>query len=215
MRLFLILATLLGIPLILVAQSEGHGRVTGDVVNEAGEAIGDASVCYSAKYEHGSGSGCSSADAYGKFDIEVPFEANRIFAEKPAAGYLSDKQEEWGVSLHLNQSEPSAHVVLKMGAYPAQLTFNVSAEDSGKPISQFTLRWFVINDDPGVRFSFATNGNAVSVPPNQDVLLIVQAPGYRRWFYQDAASPGQPTLRLQSGEHRTINAELEPLSPQN
>lgn len=217
MRPFLILATLLGIPLSLAAQSQqqAQGRVTGEVVNEAGEAIGNASVCYSVTYEHGSGSGCSSADGYGKFDIQVPLGANRIFAEKPAAGYLSDKEEGWGTSLHLSQSEPSAYVVLKIGANPAVLTFNVSAKDTGKPISHFSLRWFVINDEPGVRFSFSTNGNTVSVPPNQDVLLIVQAPGYRRWFYQDTASPGQPTLRLQPGEERTINADLEAISPQN
>lgn len=52
--------------------------------------------------------------------------------------------------------------------------------------------------------------NRVLVPPNVDVLLIVQADGYERWFYTDVALASRPVIRLSSGEQRTIDAELEP-----
>ena len=52
--------------------------------------------------------------------------------------------------------------------------------------------------------------NRVLVPPNVDVLLIVQTHGYERWFYTDVALASRPVIRLSSGEQRTIDAELEP-----
>jgi len=41
------------------------------------------------------------------------------------------------------------------------------------------------------------------LPPNVDVLLIVEARGYERWFYADVALASRPVIRLSSG--RTEN----------
>jgi hypothetical protein len=73
----------------------------------------------------------------------------------------------------------------------------------------------VLEKDPAISFSFATNQNVVSVPSSRDLVLLVQAPGYKRWFYFDAANPGQPTARFASGEERTVDAELEPVETKN
>jgi hypothetical protein len=54
-----------------------------------------------------------------------------------------------------------------------------------------------------------TSRKEASVPPDTDLLVIVQAPGYKRWFYTDPSSPSKPTLRLHSGEERTLDAELD------
>ena len=48
------------------------------------------------------------------------------------------------------------------------------------------------------------------IPPGIDVILAIQAQGYRRWFYIDP-STSQPILRVTSGEEKHIEVELEPL----
>ena len=48
------------------------------------------------------------------------------------------------------------------------------------------------------------------IPPGIDVIVAIQAQGYRRWFYIDP-STSQPILRVTSGEEKHIEVELEPL----
>jgi hypothetical protein len=44
-----------------------------------------------------------------------------------------------------------------------------------------------------------------------EVTLKVTAEGYRPWLYADPSNPSRPLpLRLESGEERILNIELEP-----
>jgi len=243
MRSPLTVAILLVLSLAMFAQTPAQyqGRIVGTVVDDAGKPfpIGDdagkplsnAVVCFAKIGDHPANKGCSPADARGQFNIHVPLEINRVYAEKPEAGYLDDEYlEQAGVAVSLSQAEPTAHVVLKMGPKPAQLTFNVSAKDTKKPIEHFWLTWLVFIGDPpqttdtpneetrrspsnSIRYTYSTPRNRVSVPSNRDVLVLVHARGYKHWLYLDA-NAGQPILRFQPGEERTIEAELEPVTVQ-
>lgn len=218
MRHLLLVASLLMAcqPFFAQSQPPFQGRITGTVVNDSGEPIAQAMVCYSTVRPRQMTSGCRPADDQGRFDIEVPIETNRVYAQKPDEGYVSDNDlPKSAAAMNLTQAEPSAHLVLNVGPKAAQITVNVTAKDSGKPIADFRLRWFVISDDPAINFTYSTNEHVISVPSNKDVMLIVQAKGYRRWFCFDADDPAQPTLQLQPGEERVIDAALDPLPAKN
>jgi len=241
MRSLFLLAGLLVFSASLLAQTQPsyQGRIVGTVVDDAGKPFpsGDdagkpfsnAIVCFAKIGDHPADKGCSPADTRGQFDIRVPLEVDRVYAEKPEAGYLDDEYlERAGVAVSLSPAEPTAHVVLKMGPKPAQLTFNVSARDTKKPIEKVWVTWLVFRGDPPqtadplkgqrqsanlIRYTYSSPQNRVSVPSNRDVLVFVHAHGYRHWFYLEA-SAGQPVLRFQPGEERTIAVELEPVATQ-
>lgn len=218
MRPLLLVASLLIAcpPFFAQTQPPFQGRITGTVVNDAGEPIAHAMVCYTTVGPREIASGCSAADPQGRFDVEVPIQANRIYAQKPDDGYVSDDDsQKLSVAINLTQAEPTAHLSLSVGPKAGQITVNVTDKDTGKPIKDFRLRWFVVDDNPAIHFTFSTNGRVISVPSNKDVMLIVQAKGYHRWFHFDADNPAQPTLRLQPGEERSIDAALDPVPPQN
>jgi hypothetical protein len=55
-----------------------------------------------------------------------------------------------------------------------------------------TVRWIVIDDmltNPS-----ETSKNEISVPLDKDLLIIVHASGYKRWFYIDPSNTSGPTL---------------------
>jgi hypothetical protein len=120
---------------------------------------------------------------------------------------LPGKQSDSGIQIKLSHENPVAHVVVRLGASPAHLTFNISDKNTGKAVASAVVRWVVIDDI--LTLSSQTSKNEISVPPDKDLLIIVRAPGCRRWFYTDPSSPSEPTLRLHSGEERTLDAELD------
>jgi hypothetical protein len=241
MRSLFFVAALLIFSASLLAQTHPpyQGRIVGTVVDDAGrpfpsgddagKPFSNAIVCFAKIGDHPANKGCSPADARGQFDIRVPIEINRVYAEEPEAGYLDDEYlEQAGVAVNLSPAEPAAHVVVKMGPKPAQLTFKVSAKDTKKLIQKFWVTWLVFLGDPpqtadthqgqrqsanSIRYTYSTPRNRVFVPSNRDVLVFVHAHGYRHWFYLEA-NAGQPVLRFQPGEERTIAVELEPVATQ-
>lgn len=209
-----------------------HGRIRGTVVDDTGKPFPDALVCFAVPASDTGATcngpvnrrgefcikGCSPVrGSRGEFDIRVPVETTRIFAEKPEAGYMDDSDlTRAGMAVQLTESAPTAQLSLKIGPKPAKLTFNVVAKETRKPIERFTLTWFIMNDDPsGVRYTYSTQRNSVSVPSSRDIMVMVHARGYRHWFYLDSAHGGQPILRFQPGEERTTEAGLESLAGQN
>ena len=147
-------------------------------------------------------------DAQGHFDISVPLETNRIFAQNPQAGYQQpNRPMEQGVRIRLSEQEPVAHVRIKIGPRPAAVVLIVTDRATGKPVDSFAVRWIRLDDGPAEATD--SNKSRVLVPPNVEFLLTVVASGYERWFYSDVSNPSRPILRLASGEERTIAVELE------
>jgi len=197
------------------AQSSDTGRlqghIIGSVVNDANEPIGYAILCTTIVRAQSANTSCGQeTDAQGHFDINVPLETNRIFAQKPQAGYQPvHKPMDQGVPVKLSELEPVAHVKINIGERPGELTLAVTDRVTGKPIDSFTVRWIRIDDGP-VEATDRSSKGRISVPANIEVILTVRADGYERWFYADDSAPSRPVLRLGSGEQRTIAVELEP-----
>lgn len=187
-----------------------QGRIVGSVVNDLNEPIGSAILCTSIVHTNSANTTCGEkADKQGRFDISVPLETNRVFAQNPDAGFQPPSRPmEQGARVELTESKPVAEVTLQIGPRPAEIDLRVTDKATGKPIDSLTVRWMRIEDEPAT-FVESTK-NRVLVPPNVDVLLIVQARGYKRWFYTDLTSPSHPVLNLSSGDQRTVAAELEP-----
>jgi hypothetical protein len=54
------------------------------------------------------------------------------------------------------------------------------------------------------------------IPPAVEITLEVTAGGYKPWFYTDASNPSRPLpLRLESGEQKSLDIELEPDATQS
>jgi len=212
---WLCFAVCLVLPSTLAAQSSGtgrtQGRIIGFVVNDANEPIGDAILCRGVVLAKSATTSCGSdhTDAQGHFDINVPLETNRIFAEKPQAGYLQvNRPMDRGVAVKLSELGPVAHVKINIGARSGDLILVITDRATGKAVDSFIVRWIRIDDGP-VEFSSSSKAR-ISVPANVEMLLTVRANGYEQWFYADDSAPSRPILRLDSGEQRTIAVELEP-----
>ena len=188
-----------------------QARIIGLVVNDVNEPIAYATLCTSVVRTNSARTSCGpKADRQGHFDIGVPLDTNRVSAEKPDGGYqVLNRPMEEGVEVKLTESDPVAHVTIQIGPRPAEIDVRVTDRATGKPVDSFTVRWMQIDDHGPAMFTEGTK-NRIFVPPDVDVLLIVQAHGYERWFYNDVTSPSHPVLRLSSGEQRTIDAALEP-----
>jgi hypothetical protein len=190
------------------AQTQGH--IIGSVVNDSNDPVGHARLCTSVVRTNSAHTECGAqgADADGNFDIRVPLETNRIFAENPQAGYqAANNPMEQGVPVNLNELEPVANVTIKIGPSPAEIVLDVVDRSTGKPVSAFVVRWIRIDDAPVAATD--SNKNRILVPPNVELLLTVRSPGYERWFYTDVSARSRPILRLASGERKTISVELE------
>lgn len=217
MRLFCLVACIVVASIFSAAQSgqpaQTQGRIIGSVVNDSDEPVGHASLCTSVVGTNSAHTECGAqrVDADGHFDIRVPLETNRIFAENPQAGYQANNPMEQGVHVKLSELEPVANVTIKIGPSPAEIVLDVVDRSTGNPVSAFVVRWIRI-DDNGPVAATDSNKNHVFVPPNVELLLTVRSPGYERWFYTDVSAPSRPILRLAFGERKAISVELEPVS---
>lgn len=192
-------------------QAQVNGHIIGVVVNDSNEPVGNATLCTSVVHATSARTECGRqrTDGDGHFDIRVPLETNRIYAENSEAGYQEVKHDpmKQGVGVQLSEQEPVANVTIKIGPSPAEIVLDVTDRSTGKPVRSFIVRWIRMDDGP-VAVTDSPKGD-VLVPPNVELLLTVRSPGYERWFYTDDSAPTRPTLRLASGERRTISVELE------
>jgi hypothetical protein len=219
MRPFSLFVVFLAIPVIAqsVPTSPAHGHIIGKVVNQAGEPVAKARLCWGHYDEHGGGSTCGNeADDEGRFNLQVALDTNRVWAEKPSDGYWSDNDfSKLGQSISITPQKPTAHLVVRLGARPGHITFNVADKNTGLPIKGFEILVATVDENSILTRFEARDQTLVAVPPDKDLLILVQANGYRRWFYTDGATASQPTVRLESGEERSVEADLEPKSGHN
>lgn len=186
-------------------QEQGH--ITGTVVNDDGDPIRYATICTVVKRtDGGSSTSCGGAepDEHGNFDIAVPLATNGIYADSREAGYLhEDSKPGSETPVSLSASQPTTHVVLRVGVRPAKIKFTVTDRDTGKAIESFQVRWIALDDSRSFTTDFR---RPLLVPANTDVVIAVTARGYKTWLYSEG-NPSEP-LRFHSGEEREIPAEL-------
>lgn len=64
----------------------------------------------------------------------------------------------------------------------------------------------------GGNFARDTGSSSARVPVGAatETVVEVSAKGYKNWFYSDPPNPSRPVLRLESGEERSLEVQLEP-----
>jgi hypothetical protein len=190
----------------------GDGRITGTVVNSDGEPVGQATICTSISNPHSSSTACGSTqtDKDGRFElVHLPMGEMGVFAENQNAGYWTDDSDS-GQKVVLTSQDPLAHIVLKAGPPPGELTIAVLDKVTGRPIQSSTIRT-TQGSHTFINENLPTT--TVRVRPNAEVMVQISAPGYKTWYYIDPDDPSQPVLRLRSRENKTIDAYLDQKLP--
>ena len=217
MRPFFAFVVLTALPLAAqtAPASEASGHISGKIVNQSGDSIAHARVCFGHFDGLGGHSTCGpEADDEGRFNLAVPMDTNRVSAEKPSDGYWSDPDLARGGQLvSLTSEKPSARLLLNLGQKPARITFSVIDKETGLPITDVNIQIAQVDESITTR-SVAFQQDSIAVPPDKDMLIVIQANGYKRWFYMDEGA-NQPTVHLQSGEERNAEVNLEPASKPN
>jgi hypothetical protein len=193
-----------------------EGRVTGTVLDEFSQPINKANVCTVIYLPSKSDARCFAyTDKTGQFQIDhVPMGTYGVVASKIDDGYT-----DFGTApvqkVTITPEEPLANVMLKLGPRAGILIPLVKDKVTGKLVPDFFLNWRV--DVPGGTWTGASGFSQwttrTSIPAGKDVSLQVSAPGYQTWVYANPSNQSRPSyLRLESGERKSLNVELEPES---
>lgn len=84
---------------------------------------------------------------------------------------------------------------------------------TGRPIEHPNVEYIARDGDAaggGLGGEYGKGQFRVVVPASTDLVLIIQARGYRGWIYTDPNSPSRPVLQLVPGEQRHLDVFLEP-----
>jgi len=149
--------------------------------------------------------------------VNVPYGDNALAADDPAHGYANSQASLYARAIdnkvpvnvaHLSAEHPQATIEVHIPYKAAFLTVHLTDAITGKP--QLALFYELsAQADPQGRYIKGSQSakDQLLVPPNENVLLKVSAPGYREWPYDN--SPGY-VLNLLPGEHKTIDVTLQP-----
>jgi len=194
------------------------GQIIGTVVNDVGEPVREAQVCTRITYQTGSSNACGGAqtDEKGAFQMsQVPFGKIGVYAEAVRQGYWRDDETARTQTVMPSAQVPVAHVALKVGPKPGELIVNVRDKTSGKNVDSFFVR--LIADTTGYCSGVGnfpnqpgSVGARVPVGSGTEAVVEVSAKGYKNWYYSDPSEPSRPVLRLEPGEEKTLEVQLDP-----
>jgi hypothetical protein len=191
----------------LTAQS---GSIQGIVVNENGAPVDHAFICITVFRKAGGQTSCNElTDPSGQFEVRnLPLGSFYVFATKEEDGYSAYNQAP-GQKISLTLAKPSeTNLTIKLGIRSGTVTASVKDKFSGKPVQDIRLSWMGIDESITGSGSGYSGEFSLNLPPAKDFVFVVSAPGYKHWFYIDPSS--RPSLRLESGEKKTLEIELEP-----
>ena len=159
-----------------------------------------------------------NSDEAGQFVIEnLEPGIYDIFGESDATGCpntaLSFYPNENPIKVTLG-NVGTALVVLVLGPRAGVLSGTVLDKVTGRAIVSRHALHFVVRKVSRREDSIEFLGPAKFrwlIPPVTEVTLEVIAEGYKPWLYADPSNPSKPLpFRLESGEEKTLNVELEP-----
>ncbi len=141
-----------------------------------------------------------------------------VFGESDAAGYpntaISFYSTKEPTRVVLGSDSPTARVVLNLGPRAGVLSGTVIDKFTGKAIVSRHALHFIVKRASNPEDSILFGGPAKFrwlIPPAVEVTLEVTAEGYKAWSYTDPSNPSQLLpLRLESGEQKSLDIELEP-----
>lgn len=192
------------------------GTIAGIVLNEAGEPVDHAQICLSVsirKNETSINCRVSTSHDGGTFAIEhLKPGTYGLFAIKQEDGYSIENQER-GQVVNITANQPYANITIHMMPKGGVVLGAVKDAVTGKPIEHPNVQYVAL-DGEGEGGGLADRGNGqfrIVVPAATDVVLIVQARGYKGWIYTDPDNPSRPVLQFAPGEQKHFDIILEPL----
>ncbi len=213
-------ATLLAL-LVLPALAQGgqpsssvqpEGTISGFVLDAHDQNVEHASVCTNSFSNSTSMTDCRTfTDQSGHFTIEhVPMNSYKVFAVKEEDGYSMDEQlPVQNVVLTANQ--PFAQVTLKLGPRSGMLTGTVRDKATGKPIGpegKLSITYVSVEESSSGSISGLDGAKLrANLPADKEFIVFVSGASYKPWFYINDQS--RPTLRLEPGEQKVLDVELE------
>jgi uncharacterized surface anchored protein len=204
------LICILSVHCLAAAQHLGH--IGGIVLDENGQVFEDADVCLMMRSGNNTAITCNLArtDKSGKFAINnLENGTYGVFATRDAEGYSIQNQSP-GEKVELTVQDPAAEVTVRLRPRGGVLLGSVLDEFTGQPLKRAWLNYQDI-DGKASGSSLISDGRILlAVPTDCDLVIVVSAEGYKGWIFTDPANPARPVLRLQSGERKTLDVQLEP-----
>jgi hypothetical protein len=208
----------LGLAISSAAQSAGSGSICGTVLDENGQPANGISIMAVYLGAHSGPYPASRSDSTGHYCLfNVPYGDNVPAADDPTHGYANSQASLYAATTdnkvpvnvaHLSAEHPQATIDFRLPYKAALLMIHLTDAITGRP--QLALFYELsAQADPQGRYMKGSQSakNQLLVPPNENVLLKVSAPGYREWPYD--GSPGY-VLSLLPGERKTIEVPLQP-----
>jgi len=194
-----------------------HARIVGTVLNQQGHPLKNIFV-HAVLERTGTYMPTVDSNEAGHFVIEnLEPGTYDIFGESDAAGYpntaLPFYTNENPIKVTLGTFS-TATIVLVLGPRAGVLRGTVLDKTKGTAIVSQHAPYFIVRKGSNPEDSIEFVGPAKFrwlIPPATDVTLEVFAEGYKPWVYSDTSNSSRPILfRLESGEEKILNMELEP-----
>jgi hypothetical protein len=203
------------------AQTKGnpsaYARIVGTVLDQQGHPLRNISV-HAVLEQTGMYMPTVNSSDTGQFVIEhLEPGTYDIFGESDAAAY-----PDTALSFYPNENPTkvtlgnfgTATVALVLGPRAGVLCGTVLDKTTGRPITSPHAPHLIVrkvsNREDSIEFLGPPRFRWL-IPPATEVTLEVFAEGYRPWVYADLPDPLTPApFRLESGDERTLDIQLEP-----
>jgi Carboxypeptidase regulatory-like domain len=201
-----------------------EGTITGFVLDPQDQIVEHATVCTTTLSKGTSismGTSMSTChtltDRNGRFTIEhLPMDSYSVSAAKEEDGYSMIGQMPRQKAI-LTADRPNAQLTVRLGPRSGTLIGTVREKSTGKligPFAKLSVQYVLVDGNGTGAISGVDGTNLrVNLPAGPELIVFVSGPGYKPWFYINDQS--RPTLRLEPGEEKAIDAELEPRNNQS
>jgi hypothetical protein len=200
------------------AQIPNSGTICGTVLDENGDPAQHVIIVAHYLSPHSGPLPTTQSYNTGKYCMDtVPFGQTMLSVDDPDRGYPSmwnsfynpkPLDQQTNNIADLSASHPEVTVDLRIPYKAAFLTVHLTDAVTGasKSSMSYEMKAEATSGDRTISGSQKT-ADALLVPPNENVLLKVGAPGYREWPYD--GSPGY-LVNLSPGERKTFDVPLQP-----
>jgi hypothetical protein len=223
------------------APAPSDGRITGILVYPNGTPVVKGKIVLTgARLSENPTEVSAETDQEGRFEFGhlrltsywfLPSKEDEAYGDGEAVSVRGGVRLANPTGVELTSAEPIAHVVLKLGRKWGIFTGLVEDRTTHGPVVallRFAERLSPsTSNEPSYLHDFfkreASGAFRVLIPPGMDLFLQVDADGYEPWLYPDGAGTSvflenhllqQPLpLRLQSGEQKSLNIEMERREP--
>jgi hypothetical protein len=197
--------------------SSFEGAITGVVLTEDGRPASDFKVCLQTHLkqqgmEHVVTNCRVTTNSAGQFTIEhLTSGVYAVLATNDEEGYSIENQSP-GQSVTVSQEDPHPSITMQLHGKEAVIVARITDKNTGKPLHNANLGYTGIDCEAGGAVLRDVEGRYfLVIPTNCSVVVIARAKGYRGWVYTNSADPSAPFVRLQAGEHKVFDIQLEPI----